>query len=628
MSEKNDRRSSGPNAGRGHGGYGPRGIGRPVEKAKDFKGSLRRLLSYMRPHRASLFLVLILTILSTVFSIFSPKIMGQATTVLFEGMLAKMRGVPGASIDFTAIGRILTILAGLYVISALFSYLQQLLMVTVSQKTVYTMREDINHKLARLPLSYYDANTHGDILSRVTNDVDTVSQSLQQSVTQMITSLISIIGVLIMMLTISPIMTLITLGMLPVSVFISVFIAKRSQKFFVRQQRILGELNGHIEEIYTGHTIVKAYGLEKNAVDEFVSVNDELYDTGWKAQFVSGTIMPLINFVGNLGYVAIAVVGGVFTSRGVITIGDIQAFIQYSRQFTMPITQMASIANVLQSTVAAAERVFELLDEEEELADLSDAVVLANPRGEILMDNVSFGYDPNKPVIKNLDLHVKPGELVAIVGPTGAGKTTLVNLLMRFYDVGEGSITFDGHNIMNLKRGNLRTMFGMVLQDTWLFEGTIRDNIAYGRQGATDEEIVEAAKAAYADHFIRTLPEGYDTILGEDASSISQGQRQLLTIARAILADPTVLILDEATSSVDTRTERLIQEAMTRLMEGRTSFVIAHRLSTILDADRILVINHGEIVEQGTHPELLAQGGFYAELYNSQFVAELPHQVG
>lgn len=628
MSEKNDRRSSGPNAGRGHGGYGPRGIGRPVEKAKDFKGSLRRLLSYMRPHRASLFSVLILTILSTVFSIFSPKIMGQATTVLFEGMLAKMRGVPGASIDFTAIGRILTILAGLYVISALFSYLQQLLMVTVSQKTVYTMREDINHKLARLPLSYYDANTHGDILSRVTNDVDTVSQSLQQSVTQMITSLISIIGVLIMMLTISPIMTLITLGMLPVSVFISVFIAKRSQKFFVRQQRILGELNGHIEEIYTGHTIVKAYGLEKNAVDEFVSVNDELYDTGWKAQFVSGTIMPLINFVGNLGYVAIAVVGGVFTSRGIITIGDIQAFIQYSRQFTMPITQMASIANVLQSTVAAAERVFELLDEEEELADLSDAVVLANPRGEILMDNVSFGYDPNKPVIKNLDLHVKPGELVAIVGPTGAGKTTLVNLLMRFYDVGEGSITFDGHNIMNLKRGNLRTMFGMVLQDTWLFEGTIRDNIAYGRQGATDEEIVEAAKAAYADHFIRTLPEGYDTILGEDASSISQGQRQLLTIARAILADPTVLILDEATSSVDTRTERLIQEAMTRLMEGRTSFVIAHRLSTILDADRILVINHGEIVEQGTHPELLAQGGFYAELYNSQFVAELPHQVG
>ncbi len=626
MSTKNENR--GPSAGRGHGGFGPRGIGRPVEKAKDFKGSLRRLLGYMRPHQLSLVFVLILTILSTVFNIFSPKIMGQATTVLFEGMLAKMRGVPGASIDFEAVGRILMLLAGLYVISAIFSYLQQLLMVNVSQKTVYTMREDISSKLSKLPLKYYDATTHGEILSRVTNDVDTVSQSLQQSVTQVITSLISIIGVLIMMLTISPVMTLITLGMLPVSAFISIFIARRSQKYFIRQQKILGELNGHVEEILTGHTIVKAYGLEEDAVAQFVRVNDQLYDTGWKAQFVSGTIMPLINFVGNIGYVAIAVVGGIFTSRGMITIGDIQAFIQYSRQFTMPITQMASIANVLQSTVAAAERVFELLDEEEEPEDDHQAVVLTNPRGEIQMQDVSFGYDPAKPVIKNLNLQVQPGQLVAIVGPTGAGKTTLVNLLMRFYDVGEGSITFDGHNIMNLNRGNLRTMFGMVLQDTWLFEGTIKENIAYGRQGASEEEIISAAKAAHADHFIRTLPEGYDTILGEDASSISQGQRQLLTIARAILADPAVLILDEATSSVDTRTERLIQEAMAKLMEGRTSFVIAHRLSTILDADRILVINHGEIVEQGTHGELLAQGGFYAELYNSQFVAELAHEVG
>jgi ATP-binding cassette subfamily B protein len=626
MSTKNENR--GPSAGRGHGGFGPRGIGRPVEKAKDFKGSLRRLLGYMRPHQLSLVFVLILTILSTVFNIFSPKIMGQATTVLFEGMLAKMRGVPGASIDFEAVGRILMLLAGLYVISAIFSYLQQLLMVNVSQKTVYTMREDISSKLSKLPLKYYDATTHGEILSRVTNDVDTVSQSLQQSVTQVITSLISIIGVLIMMLTISPVMTLITLGMLPVSAFISIFIARRSQKYFIRQQKILGELNGHVEEILTGHTIVKAYGLEEDAVAQFVRVNDQLYDTGWKAQFVSGTIMPLINFVGNIGYVAIAVVGGIFTSRGMITIGDIQAFIQYSRQFTMPITQMASIANVLQSTVAAAERVFELLDEEEEPEDDHQAVVLTNPRGEIQMQDVSFGYDPAKPVIRNLNLQVQPGQLVAIVGPTGAGKTTLVNLLMRFYDVGEGSITFDGHNIMNLNRGNLRTMFGMVLQDTWLFEGTIKENIAYGRQGASEEEIISAAKAAHADHFIRTLPEGYDTILGEDASSISQGQRQLLTIARAILADPAVLILDEATSSVDTRTERLIQEAMAKLMEGRTSFVIAHRLSTILDADRILVINHGEIVEQGTHGELLAQGGFYAELYNSQFVAELAHEVG
>lgn len=613
--------------GRG-GGYGPRGIGRPVEKAKDFKGTLRRLLTYMRPHYRSLIVVLVLTILGTLFNILSPKIMGQATTILFEGMMAKMRGIPGAAVDFPAVGRILMILAGIYVFSTLFGYLQQLLMVTVSQKTVYKMREDISHKLAKLPLKYYDATAHGDILSRVTNDVDTVSQSLQQSITQMITSFISIIGVLIMMLTISPALTLITLVMLPLSIAISVFIASRSQKFFIRQQRVLGELNGHVEEIFTGHTIVKAYGLEKDAGDKFEKVNEELYNNGWKAQFVSGTIMPLIGFVGNIGYVAIAVAGGVFASQGLITIGDIQAFIQYSRQFTQPITQMASIANVLQSTVAAAERVFELLDEEEELADDPQAVELVEPRGEIQMQNVSFGYEQDKPVIKNLDLEVQPGQLVAIVGPTGAGKTTLVNLLMRFYDVGEGTITFDGQNILNLKRGNLRTMFGMVLQDTWLFEGSIKENIAYGREKTTDTEIEEAAKAAHVDHFVRTLPDGYDTILSEDAAGISQGQKQLLTIARAILADPAILILDEATSSVDTRTERLIQEAMSKLMEGRTSFVIAHRLSTILDADRILVIDQGQIVEQGTHQELLAQNGFYAELYNSQFVAELPEQVG
>lgn len=612
--------------GRG-GGFGPRGIGRPVEKAKDFKGTLRRLLRYMRPHAFSLVIVFILTILATLFNILSPKIMGQATTVLFEGFLGKMRGVPGASIDFAVIRRILIILGGIYVSSTVFSYLQQMVMVTISQKTVYKMREDISEKMARLPLKYYDATAHGDVLSRVTNDVDTVSQSLQQSVTQMISSVISVSGAIIIMLTISPLLTLVSLGMLPVSIAISVLIASRSQKYFREQQNILGELNGHVEEIYSGHSIVKAYSLEQGAIEKFNVVNDALYANSWKAQFISGTIMPLIRFVGNIGYVAIAVFGGIFASQGVITIGDIQAFIQYSRQFTMPITQMASIVNVLQSTVAAAERVFELLDEEEEPADRPDAFTLTDPQGAISLENVSFGYREDEEVIKNLNLDVEPGQLVAIVGPTGAGKTTLVNLLMRFYDVGKGSITFDGENIINYKRGDLRTMFGMVLQDTWLFEGTIRENIAYGRLGVTDQELKQAAEAACVDHFIRTLPDGYDTILAEDAAGISQGQKQLLTIARAILADPAVLILDEATSSVDTRTERLIQEAMAKLMEGRTSFVIAHRLSTILDADRILVINKGEIVEQGTHKELLAQQGFYAELYNSQFAAELTEHV-
>ena len=624
MSKETPRRSHG---GRG-GGFGPRGIGRPVEKAKDFKGTLKRLVAYMRPHSVGLIIVLIVTLLSTVFNILSPKIMGQATTILFEGMMDKMRGIPGAAIDFSAVGRILLNLAAVYIVATVFGYLQQIIMVNISQKTVFKMREDISLKLAKLPLKYFDSVAHGDILSRATNDVDVVSQSLQQGITQIITSVISIIGVLIMMLTISPIMTLITMGMLPISALVSIFVAKRSQKFFAQQQRILGDLNGHVEEMFSGHTIIKAFGLEQDAIDEFVEINQGLYNNSWKAQFISGTLMPLIRFVGNIGYVAIAVAGGVFASRGMIKIGDIQAFIQYSRQFTQPITQMASMANVLQSTIAAAERVFELLDEKEEPADKLDSKLLENPRGEIRLENISFGYDADKTVIKNLDLDVKQGELVAIVGPTGAGKTTLVNLLMRFYDVNDGTITFDGTNIFDLKRGNLRTMFGMVLQDTWLFEGTIRDNIAYGRIGASDQEIEAAAKAAHVDHFIRTLPKGYDTILAEDASGISQGQRQLLTIARAILADPVVLILDEATSSVDTRTERLIQEAMNKLMEGRTSFVIAHRLSTILDADRILVINQGEIVEQGTHEELLIKEGFYAELYDSQFLSGLSEQVG
>jgi ATP-binding cassette subfamily B protein len=591
-----------------------------VEKAKDFKGTLRRLLGYLRPHRWKLLVVLAATILGNLFSILSPRIMGQGTTILFEGMMGRLQGT-GVGVDFAAIGRILLLLGGTYLFSTLFGYVQQMVMVSVAQQTVYNLREDVSSKLARLPLKYYDATAHGDTLSRITNDVDVISQSLQQSVIQVLASLVSIVGVTAMMLSISPVLTLLTMGMLPLSAGLSVFIASRSQKYFVRHQRILGELNGHVEEAFTGHRIVKAYGLEQEVTSAFVQVNDELYGQDWKAQFVSGTIMPLIRFVGNLGYVVIAVAGGLFAAQGALTVGHVQAFLQYSRQFGMPITELASIANVLQSTVAAAERVFELLDEEEEPADPPKALTLSSPRGEIRLSGVNFGYEPGQPVLKDVNLEVQPGQLIAIVGPTGAGKTTLVNLLMRFYDVDSGAIYFDGHDLRTIKRGSLRTMFGMVLQDTWLFEGTIKENIAYGRPGATDEEIVQAAKAAYVDHFIRTLPRGYDTILRGDASGISQGQRQLLTIARAILADPVVLILDEATSSVDTRTERLIQRAMARLMEGRTNFVIAHRLSTILDADRILVINEGEIVEQGTHEELLARGGFYAELYNSQFVA-------
>ncbi|MGP0584594.1 ABC transporter ATP-binding protein [Paenibacillus timonensis] len=603
----------------GPGGHGGPGMGMPVEKAKDFKGTLKRLIRYLRPHKVQLAAVLVMAILSTVFSIFSPKVMGKATTKLFEGIVAKFQGVPGAEIDFQYVWQIIMILIGLYVLSALFGYVQQYLMAGVAQKTVYDLRKDVNAKLNKLPLKYFDARTHGEILSRVTNDVDNIAGTLQQSLTQLITSILTIIGVIAMMLSISPLMTLIAVLTLPLSVVAITSIAKRSQKQFVRQQKELGQLNGHVEEMYTGHKIIKAFGRETKSLEQFDNINERLYEAGWKAQFISGVIMPIMSFIGNIGYVLVSVVGGILVTKRTIEIGDVQAFIQYSRQFTMPITQTANIANIIQSTVASAERVFEILDEEEQVPETANPAVLEQPRGDVAFNHVQFGYDPEHLLIEDMNIDVKQGQTIAIVGPTGAGKTTLINLLMRFYEVNGGSITVDGVNISEMKRGDLRSLFGMVLQDTWLFNGSIRDNIAYGREGATEEEVVRAAKTAYADHFIRTLPGGYNTVLNEEASNISQGQKQLLTIARAILADPAILILDEATSSVDTRTEVHIQKAMNELMKGRTSFVIAHRLSTIRDADLILVMNHGTVIEKGSHEELLALGGFYADLYNSQF---------
>lgn len=614
----------GPGGGPGRGpGRGPGGgmpFGRPPEKAKDAKGTFKRLVAYMKPHKFKLMTVFLFAVMSTVFSIFSPRIMGWATTRLFEGAIAKfVMKTPGAEIDFHYIGQIVLLLIGLYIISNFFTYITQYIMADVAQKTVYDLREKVKDKLTRLPLSYYDARKHGEILSRVTNDVDTISTTLQQSLTQLITSVVMIIGVIIMMLTISPVMTLIALFTLPASAIVTQAIAKRSQKHFMTQSRTLGELNGHIEEMYTGHKIVKAFGREESSVGKFDEINTRLYEAGAKANFISGIIMPVLSFVNNIGYVLICVVGGLFVTKDRMNIGDVQAFISYMRQFTQPIVQTANIANILQSTIASAERVFEVLDEEEEVPEKTGAAALASPEGTVRFEHVNFGYKADAPLIHDMNIEVHPGQTVAIVGPTGAGKTTLVNLLMRFYEVGDGRITIDGMDVKDMKRGDLRSLFGMVLQDTWLFNGTIRDNIAYGRKGATEEEIVDAAKAAHADRFIRTLPEGYNTVLNEEASNISQGQRQLLTIARAILADPSILILDEATSSVDTRTEVYIQKAMHKLMQGRTSFVIAHRLSTIRDADLILVMNHGSVIEKGTHTELLAAGGFYADLYNSQF---------
>jgi ATP-binding cassette, subfamily B, multidrug efflux pump len=607
----------------GMGGFrgGPAaGIGMPVQKAKNFRSTLFRLLGYFRPQWFRLIIVIVAAILGTLFNIVGPKILGQATTKLFQGFVRKfVAKIPGASIDFTYIGNILLILLGLYITSAIFTYVQQYTMAGVAQRTVYRLRQQVDEKLARLPLRFYDGRTHGEVLSRAVNDMDNISNTLQQNLTQLITSVVTLIGIIVLMLTISALLTLVVVLTLPLSLLVTTLIARRSQRYFSQQQRRLGELNGHVEETYTGHKIVKAFGHERDSIARFDTLNAGLYDAGWRAQFASGTILPLLTSIGNLGYVFVAVIGGVLVTRGSIQIGDVQAFIQYSRQFTMPITQLASLANTIQLTLASAERVFELLDEVEESPDPLDARAIAEPRGDVQLAHVSFGYTPGVPVIAEMNIDVKSGQTIAIVGPTGAGKTTLVNLLMRFYDVNSGQIRVDGVDITRLRRGNLRRLFGMVLQDTWLFSGTIRENIAYGREHATEDQIVQAARAAQADHFIRTLPESYDTVLNQEATNISQGQKQLLTIARAFLADPPMLILDEATSSVDTRTEILIQQAMSELMKGRTSFVIAHRLSTIRDADLILVMDHGAIVEQGTHEELLARNGFYAELYNSQF---------
>ncbi|MDH7489916.1 MAG: ABC transporter ATP-binding protein [Anaerolineae bacterium] len=588
------------------------------EKPRDFKGTMRKLIQYLGVYRLSIGVVMVFAVASTIFSIVGPKILGKATTKLFEGVMAQIAGT-GTGVDFDYIGRILLTVLALYLASALFAYIQGWIMSGVSMNITYRFRKDIAAKINRMPLRYFDRTTHGEVLSRITNDVDTVNQTLSQSLTQIITSTTTLIGVLVMMFSISWQMTLVALLMVPLSLVIISVVIGRSQRYFKRQQDYLGHINGHIEETYGGHVVVKAFNAEAKSVQKFDGLNEVLYDSAWKSQFLSGMMMPVMGFVGNLGYVAVSILGGYLAVRGAITVGDIQAFIQYVRSFTQPITQIANISNVLQQTAAAAERVFEFLSEEEEIPDTANPVRLDDVKGQVEFRHVRFGYTPDKAVIKDFSALIKPGQKVAIVGPTGAGKTTLVKLLMRFYDVDSGAILVDGYDIRDFAREDLRKIFAMVLQDTWLFNGTIMENIRYGRPDATDEEVIAAARAAHVDHFVRTLPEGYNMVINEDASNISQGQMQLLTIARAILANPKILILDEATSSVDTRTEMLIQDAMYRLMEGRTAFIIAHRLSTIRNADLILVIRDGDIVEQGTQEELLARNGFYAELYNSQF---------
>ena len=601
---------------RGHmGGHGMRGSG---EKAKDFKGTMRRLVSYLAKYRLSIIIVLIFAIGSVTFSVIGPKILGKATTEIFNGLVSKVSG-NGTGIDFDAIKRVLITLILLYVVSAVFSFIQGFIMSGISQKVAYNLRDELVKKINRLPMKYFDTRTHGEVLSRFTNDIDTLAQSLNQSLTQIITSVTTLVGVFIMMLSISVVMTFSALLVIPISLFIITFIIKRSQKYFKNQQEFLGQVNGQVEELYGGHVVVQAFNGEEDSIKEFNKINNKLYESAWKSQFLSSTMQPIMMFVGNLSYVVVSILGGYLVIKNKIEVGDIQSFIQYVRSFNQPISQMAQISNQLQSTAAAAERVFEFLNEEEEDITVENPVSIEGLQGKIDFEHVEFGYNEDRIIIKDFNANVKPGQKVALVGPTGAGKTTMIKLLMRYYDVNSGAILVDGHNIKDFNRGELREMFGMVLQDTWLFSGSIKENIRYGRLNASDEEVIEAAKAAHVHHFIKTLPDGYNMVLNEESSNISQGQKQLLTIARAILADPKILILDEATSSVDTRTELLIQKAMDNLMEGRTSFVIAHRLSTIKDADLILVINDGDIVEQGNHEELLAKGGFYANLYNSQF---------